>query len=315
MPNMLNRGFNRLAQIDRSRHSEWAARACLVVLAALAVWLLVRLVWVLVPRGDIAADVVPARLATTTTSEATVSVAKWHLFGNAATPVNSMRDAPATSLALTLRGTVADRNAKTGVAVISDAQGREKTYRVGDEIEKGATLDAVYPNHVVLTRDGAQESLKLPVDRIGAPASTSAGANTAANAASANVGAAGVTPVQNSAGSATPMFVAPTATNGAIDWQRTMNQVRENPAQLSQYAQPVLQDGRVLGVRVRNLDAATMARIGLQDGDMVTAVNGIPVDSPSRAAQIMATLKDANNVKVTVLRGGQATELNVGIKN
>ncbi|MEO8460369.1 MAG: type II secretion system protein GspC [Dokdonella sp.] len=312
---MLNRGLNHLTSIDRSRYSEWAARACLVLLAALAIWLLVRLVWAVVPRGDVVADVVPARLATTSTSEASVSVAKWHLFGNSATPASAMRNAPATTLALTLRGTVADRNAKTGVAVISDAQGRERTYRVGDEIEKGATLDAVYPNHVVLTRDGAQESLQLPVDRIGAMTGATDRADSIATTASGNGGTSGVTPIQNSAGSATPMFVAPAAMNGAVDWQKTMNQVRENPAQLSQYAQPVLQDGRVLGVRVRNLDAATMARIGLQDGDMVTAVNGIPVDSPSRAAQIMATLKDANSVKVTVLRGGKATELNVGIRN
>ena len=100
------------------------------------------------------------------TVRAAVSIAKWHLFGNRryAGPRSAMRRR--RRLRCTLRGTVADRrSAHTGIAVISDAQGREQTYRVGDEIETGVKLARVYPDHVVLSHDGVRGNPEASVRR------------------------------------------------------------------------------------------------------------------------------------------------------
>ena len=47
---------------------------------------------------------------------------------------------------------------------------------------------------------------------------------------------------------------------------------------------------------------------------MVTAVNGMAVDSVDRGRQIKDSLGNANSVRVTVLRNGKPTEITVGLR-
>jgi general secretion pathway protein C len=78
---------------------------------------------------------------------------------------------------------------------------------------------------------------------------------------------------------------------------------------------PVLADGRLAGMRVSTgTDAALLGQLGFQQGDVVTAVNGTPVDSVERGQQIMSTLGSATSVRVTVLRAGKPTEITVGLR-
>ena len=71
----------------------------------------------------------------------------------------------------------------------------------------------------------------------------------------------------------------------------------------------------VPGVRARPRCGHDGADSASQPGDMVTAVNGIPVDSPSRAAQIMATLQGREQCAGHRIARWQATELNVGMQD
>src|SRR5262249_15311080 len=137
-----------LAGIDR-RSLEWTALATCAVLGALAVWLLARLIWVLVPRGDVAEGSMQVRPGDAH-GAATVSMAKWHLFGN--TPVAATGSGAATQ-SMILRGTLADRDPASGVAVI-DAGDGERAYRIGETIGSGVKLARVYPDHAVVSRDG-----------------------------------------------------------------------------------------------------------------------------------------------------------------
>ena len=68
----------------------------------------------------------------------------------------------------------------------------------------------------------------------------------------------------------------------------------------------------MIGLRVRGLDPATMTKLGLEVGDLVTAVNGIAVDSPQRASEILASVQNAASVRVTVQRNGQPVDVTVG---
>ncbi|MBN8483119.1 MAG: PDZ domain-containing protein, partial [Xanthomonadales bacterium] len=101
--------------------------------------------------------------------------------------------------------------------------------------------------------------------------------------------------------------------HGAVDWQKAMDQVAGgNAADLARRVQvtPVLDNGRVAGLRVSTAgDAALMARLGLRPSDIVTAVNGIPVDSVARGQQILESLGSATEVRVTVTRDGMPAEL------
>src|SRR5690606_17739678 len=108
-------------------------------------------------------------------------IAQWHLFGDAMPMQPSQAiDAPETALQLFLRGTVNDAGDGGGYAIISDAEGGEQSYRVGDALPGGATLTAVYAGRVLLQRDGLTEQLSLPVDATPGAAATAGSARTAA---------------------------------------------------------------------------------------------------------------------------------------
>lgn len=284
-----------------------AARACCALLAALALWLLLRLVMALWPHGDVAANVsAPANVPA---PAAPVSVSRFHFFG--ATPPRAgsgVPGAPSSTTGLILRGTLAEGDAKAGVAVIDGAGDGERAFRVGDEVVGGVKLAAVYADRVVLSRGGAEETLRLTRDTNLDPGNVvrPTPATVKGGAVSNGVAAAGSGNV-----------AAPTAA-ASTEWQRTVARLRDNPAELMQRVQvvPVLDDGKLSGVRVSasGADAALLAQAGLQPGDVVTAVNGQRVDSIERGQQIVAGLAGASSVRVTVLRGGKPTDVTVSLR-
>jgi general secretion pathway protein C len=76
------------------------------------------------------------------------------------------------------------------------------------------------------------------------------------------------------------------------------------------HPQPVYQDNKLHGYRVfpgRNRQAFN--GLGLHPGDLVTAINGTPLDDPSRADEILRTLNSAADAHVTVVRNGQPQDV------
>ena len=282
------------------------AIGCLILL-----WLFARTFWLLVP-GDDGLDTGPMRSATVASAEPGVSVSKWHLFGNGAQQQAMLRNAPATTLNLSLRGTLADADPHSGIAVIADAQGVERAWQVGEEITAGVTLDEVHADRVVLKHDGVQEVLALVRDesseRVAPIPADQRGGKPVRNAS----------PGARAGPGAIPIFAPPQLAHGALDWQKTMDNIGGSPADLAKNVRidPVINNGQIAGVRVSaaNGDAALISRLGLQASDIVTAVNGIPVDSVSRGQQILESLGSAASVRVTVNRGGVPTEITVQLR-
>jgi S1-C subfamily serine protease len=46
-------------------------------------------------------------------------------------------------------------------------------------------------------------------------------------------------------------------------------------------------------------------------GDLVTAINGTPLDDAARGMEILQTMNAATDVNVTVERNGQTTQINI----
>ena len=298
-----------LASIDR-RSFELAALASAALLGALAIWLLVRLIWLLIPRGDAALDVAAARVGGDNGPAPAQSAAKWHLFGNTPLRPGSGPGSPATTLAMVLRGTLADGDPASGIAVISDGEGGERAYRAGENIAGGVKLARVYPDHVILLHEGVEETLTLTRDQnltpgniVRPPSATRAARANASGASSPSTSA-------SSTGSAQTNKAPP-------EWQQTVDRLRQNPDELAKRVQivPVLDGGKLTGVRVSaGADMALLSQMGLRAGDIVTAVNGAPVDSVTRGQQIVDSLRNAASARVTVLRDGKPTEITISLK-
>lgn len=95
-------------------------------------------------------------------------IASHHLFGNASAKVSVFKaeppevPVPKTQLGLQLTGVFASEPTEHSAAVITAGGREQKTYRVGEPIDQQTTLEAVFPDHVLLRNRGALEKLELP---------------------------------------------------------------------------------------------------------------------------------------------------------
>jgi general secretion pathway protein C len=289
--------LNSLSSTDHERLSRFAALGVSALATAACAYLLVRLVWLLLPRGaDIAANpgAIPA-----TAPVAQESVAKWHLFGNPQALAAAATSASlATVLKLALHGTLAlpDANDERAIAIIANEQGSETSYRIGDEVAPGAKLSEVYADHVVLDHQGVAETLTLPRPEQhagAAPGKTPARPGTVAAAASVPPG----TPPGNATARA-----APSASSGKID-----------PTEFARQIRPVFDGGKIVGADISGADASLLARVGLKSTDVVTAINGTPLANVANPQALMDQLQNSPSIQVTVQRDGKPATLTLSL--
>ncbi|MDE1886396.1 MAG: hypothetical protein KGH92_10890 [Xanthomonadaceae bacterium] len=293
-----------LTHADHARASRLSALVACAVAAVICLWLLVRLAWLLVPQGDDA--VASAPVAAAPAAIPVQSVGKWHLFGNPQmiAVMQQMRTAPATTLKLTLRGTLAVPDPQDGIAMIEDEHGGERAYKVGEAVGADAKLAAVYTDHVVLDHAGVAETLNLPQAGSSAPpaAAVAPGNSAAATAARA---------------SSVPPNYAPPQLGGNLDWNAAQSRLRVDPAQLAKqvHVEPVLENGKIAGARLSGGGevAKLMNQAGLKSTDLITAINGQSLSTVSNPQQFMDNLAGAGSVSVTVLRNGKPATLTVSL--
>jgi general secretion pathway protein C len=216
------------------------------------------------------------------------TVVSAHLFGVAVVDpaTQDPENAPQSAANLLLAGTIATQDPKRGVAIISEAGSPAKVYSVGERIG-GAALHSVYLDHVILDRGGALETLLLPRQL---PPSSRAAA----------VRRPGADP----------------RTAAAVDNIRRM--VQQDPSILDQVMRTVASydnaAGKLRGFRAYpGRNRAIFSKLGLKAGDLVTAVNGTPLDDPQRSQDVFNTIQTSEHVTVTIERGGQKQDITLNI--
>lgn len=295
-----------------SRLQPLLARLALILAAALLAVALARLLWLLVAGPQIPVDDRPLELPVSSAASdaATASIAGWHLFGVAGQRFEAI--APETTLQLFLRGTLNDSAGGGGIAIIADANGSERGYRLGDELPGGATLKAIHAGRVELERNGRRESLSLP-NNMGGSGSGHAVAPVAKPAAAASSGA---TP-SGFPGSPGVPFINPAISVGVPDLAtaraRALPDLRAMASEVN--VLPVLENGQMVGVRVSGKRGSDLlSRYGIQPNDVITAVNDVPLDGPQRQVELTRSLSSANQVKLTVRRDGRELQLTLGMR-
>jgi general secretion pathway protein C len=69
---------------------------------------------------------------------------------------------------------------------------------------------------------------------------------------------------------------------------------------------PETRDGKSAGFRLFSIrPEGPFAKIGLQNGDVVSAINGLEMTSPDKALEVYTKLKTANHLSVAIERNGQ----------
>ncbi|MFA7541064.1 MAG: type II secretion system protein N, partial [Lysobacterales bacterium] len=166
----------------RLKHLPSAPWLLLLLLAALCLWLALRLAATVLDAG--ARDQPVAGMTAAVPELRSLSrgsLAGWHLFGSVLTPVDHRRpvdDLPDSSVDLTvagiLAGTGTDSGAEAGFALIADAAGQQQAYRIGDTLPGGARVLQIHADRVVVRHNGRDENLRLPWQDTSAVVSPSA---------------------------------------------------------------------------------------------------------------------------------------------
>ena len=157
-------------------------------------------------------------------------------------------------------------------------------------------MEAIYADRVILQRGQAYEALPLTTDRVSLGGAFAEDGETSNNAdeqqnVSAQSGAASA--ADNSNGS---------AANGQA-------------AQLSQVMrmQPAMEDGAMIGVRLEPTGNPERFRaLGLQSGDIVTAVGGTEMDRPDAALSALENLTaDDFPLRLRIRRNGEEQQIEI----
>ncbi len=284
----------------------WWRQLCL---ALLALWLchsLAQLFWLLMPEPELKApDAALTPVASADGDSALVGVdiealKASNLFGEvskeAETPVveptvkPEILAAEETRLSLTLVGVVASSDPKSARAIIADAR-EQAIYFIDDELPVGqrVKLAKVMAKQVILNNNGRYESLSLFDD-------SRPGLNRGAGAP---------------------------RTASAPRQRPTVSRARSVPSS-AQAAQQTLADvmkvsivregGEVKGYKIRpGRNRAAFQRLGLQTNDVVTSVNGVTLDSSSKAMDVYRTMKGRTTAQLEIQRDGEVLTVDVDL--
>jgi len=271
-----------------------------LVLAAACGLLLAKTIWLLVPQPAWQPPPVQSQALPSQQSDNAVdiqAIVNANLFGKAApkpveAPQQQVVDAPDTRLPLTLKGIFASELDGESRALIARGSDEEKPYAVGDTVTGGAELYEIYADRVILDRGGKLETLRLNKDEPGAGNTQSASTTLAGRDGDVRE-------------------VAPT--------QSLLNireELLQDPSRASTYlrVQPAYNAGQLRGYRIYpGRNRTLFSEAGLRPGDLVTELNGVSLDNPTRALQMLGDLSSATSLNVTILRGGQPQQLSVNL--
>jgi general secretion pathway protein C len=268
------------------QNGPWLASLALAALIAVDAARVALSFWGAGPVKSIVPEMQSAPPVARNTGVDIASITNAHLFGSAVPDPQSEETAHESTANLQLAGTIATQDPKHGLAIIADG-GPAKVYSVGNNIG-GATLYSVYLDHVILDRGGALETLKLP--RI-------------------VLGGGRLAPVRRQIG------VDPTT---ASNLENVRRMVQDDPSVLNEVMRTVPsydnKAGKLRGFRVYpGRNRAAFNGLGLRPGDLVTAINGTPLDDPQRGQEIFNTIQTAASANVTIERGGQTIEVSMNI--
>lgn len=277
-----------------------------------AIWLmasLVRLVWTAVPVPQVAPkpSSVTQGVGATAVKVDPVKIQGWHLFGmpGSTKPADQAQNRQAanvdesaaqTQLQLVLLGVIEVDVPQKAAAVIQ-AQGKEELFTVGGKlpVSGNVTLARVLSDRAIINNNGRFESLML---------------------------------YDETAPRTQPVAEAPSGDEGVIDRRSDQNitrmaadyrqQLLANPVSLADVIKVSVakgDDGSVVGYKIRpGRHQKQFTDFGFQSDDIVTAINGVELNNPTKALEVYRMLREAKDATFSVKRGDEDMTLIVGLE-
>lgn len=204
------------------------------------------------------------------------------------------KELEATKLNLELVGSFANENQDKAYAIIANGK-KQELYRVNEEITglSNVKLASVAAEKVVINNRGRQEALYMYPE--GEPISSD------------------VSVVSSELGS--PAVISPDQSTDSGLATLNTDQLLEKISDAIRFSRKT-QDGQMLGFRVLpGRNRAAFEQTGLQLNDVVTAIDGQPLDNLRAANHIYQQKRNATQASLTVLRGEEELTIDVDLNN
>lgn len=213
-----------------------------------------------------------------------------NLFGDAALPAKPMLEKASQpvkrEIGLDLMGTIVADNDVGLAAILYDRAGKAQDfYRIGQSVRPGVSLKSVQRKSAVLATGQGDVLLTMGDDPQSGPTGP--------------------------AGPAAPEAPAPFALS-----RQTIEDSVQNLSQVMQQAQiERVSRGGVNGYRVTSIQAGSVfERLNLQNGDIVTGLNGQEIADPSQFTELYNSLSQHDNITVNLYRRGRKHDLTFALQ-
>lgn len=270
-----------------------------VALALFVAWQagsLVWKLWLLTDESPQAEALVPVSLKSTE-PESLQNLLRYPLIRSAsiATAQESAAiNAPETSLNLKLVGLMYSTDRNQARAIIETPEDGARSFAVRERVADNAEIYSIEQDRVILMHAGRQEALMLDPEQN--PSGNQAGAgsqpiNGPGNSQPAP-GSAGANPAAQSAGAS-----------------KTTDELMRDFS-----VTPVMEKGELLGFRLKALrNPEIMKEWGIDPNDVITAVNGVPLNAPGRIMVLYDKLKKQREFEITLNTDGKSRTIAVDL--
>jgi general secretion pathway protein C len=243
----------------------------------------------------------PAVVASVSHGAGIAPVINSHLFGFVPPRPPVAAEAPPTQQPLVLAGTIALADPRRGAAILGPDTHSTRVYFAEQPVPGGARLHAVYPDRVLLERNGVLETLFLPHNRL--------------------PGLLGAIPALPTVASLSGDDGEETAEDSVAKHRREAIALRngilyEHP-RVGELIHPMAKvgaGGEFTGMQIYpGISAPALEEVGLQQGDVVVAVNGTPLRTQQAGVAAFRSLESAPVAQLTVMRDGEQRQVTLNV--
>lgn len=210
--------------------------------------------------------------------------------------IETVTDAPKTTLSIQLTGVVASTADQKGLAII-ESNGSQETYSLGDKIKgTSASLKEVYADRIIITNAGRYETLMLD----GLVYTSQSPANQQLQKTKSNKAEA-INRIDQRKNTEISQELA-----------ESRNELLADPSKITDYIviSPVKQGESVVGYRLNpGKDVNLFKQAGFKPNDLAKSINGYDLTVMSQALEMMSQLPELTEASIMVEREGQLVEI------
>lgn len=229
----------------------------------------------------------------------------------AAAPPSDPNNPPATSLPLMLMATsVASEERWSTATIANTSEGKQGMYIFGEVIPGGGPIVRIGSQHVDFRNNGAGRIERILLDGATPPPVVAAAPSTA------GVKTEPATPDGEFAAAVDKGVKKIDDTHYEID-RGLVDRALGDPTVVARAARIVasIKDGKPNGFKLYAIRPnSVFAKLGLQNGDTLHAVNGFEMTSPDKALEVYTKVKSASNLSINITRRGKPQQMEYTIK-